>query len=157
MSTLDIKNTSMTYSDINASKIDSPQKKYKKTTHVYIGVAIFCIVFNTIYEHFSYGEYSLHMRYMFIAPILFGIIPFTVATTKSKQGSVCLWESRISYNLWNCGIATLLSGCIVRGIINISGRYSDYDIIYRIGTGLFFIVSILLSLKNISKQKKQSI
>lgn len=38
--------------------------------------------------------------------------------------------SRKSFLLWNSGIATLTAGCLVRGIITISGRSSSYDRYY---------------------------
>ena len=119
------------------------RKKYKKTFIVYIGITLFCILFNAIYEQFSYGESSPYMRFMFAVPAIGGIIPFFISYLISITHKFTLWKSRVAYNLWNCAIAILISGCLVTGIIEISGRICDYSIIYWIGGGVFLLASIL--------------
>lgn len=116
------------------------------TTMIYLGVTIFCLIFNFIYEQFSYGEHSPYMRYMFILPIIGGVFPFGASILLSQKAKYTLWKNRIAYNLWNCGIATLLNGCLIKGIINISGRFTDYDRIYWMGGGIFLIASLLCGL-----------
>lgn len=105
------------------------QQTCKKTTLVYLLTAAFCIVFCMIYEQFSYGEHADCMRLMFLLPLLGGAVPFGIlAYSRGWRGL-----SRVGYNLWNSGIAVLSSGCLIKGIIEISGRTSDYDMFYWIG------------------------
>lgn len=101
----------------------------KKTTLTYLLTAAFCIVFCIIYEQFSYGEHADCMRLMFLLPLLGGALPFGILAYSRQWRGL----SRAAYNLWNSGIAVLVSGCLIKGIIEISGRTSDYDMFYWIG------------------------
>ena len=118
-------------------------RKCMKTTLVYLGVTVFCVVFCLIYEYFSFGEHSDTMRLMFLAPMVGGAMPFLILAMRRKAWSL----SRAAYNLWNSGIAVLVSGCLVKGIIEVSGRVSDYDMFYWVGGVLFLIAAIAVQVK----------
>lgn len=118
-------------------------RKCMKTTLVYLGVTVFCVVFCLIYEYFSFGEHSDAMRLMFLAPMVGGALPFLILAMRRKAWSL----SRAAYNLWNSGIAVLVSGCLVKGIIEVSGRVSDYDMFYWVGGALFLIAAIAVQVK----------
>ena len=109
----------------------------KKKMAAYFGLSAFLYIFDMIYEHFSFGEYSLFMRNMYLIP-LSGIAVMAVLgiTLKDKidRGFVLLFNS---------AMAIFISGCIVRGIIEISGRSSDYDI-YYIAAGCVFLAGAIL-------------
>lgn len=122
------------------------RKKYKKTFITYICITLFCILFNYIYEQFSYGESSPYMRFMFAVSAIGGIIPFFIAFWLSPTHKYTLWEGRIAFNLWNCAIAIMISGCLVTGIIEISGRTCEYSMFYWIGGVIFLLTSILCSI-----------
>ncbi len=98
-------------------------------------ISVLLIIFNAIYTHFSYGEYSLHMRYMFIFPLVFGSGASAVLLVLKKSHTV----NRISFNLWNASVATYVFGCTVQGIINISGRHTEY-------AKVFFFIGIPMML-----------
>lgn len=105
------------------SDIKESRGRYASTALCYLAVSVLCIVFSLVYEYFSYGEYSVFMRGMFLLPLLGGVLPAAALQLSGKTASV----HRLSFNLWNAGIAVLVSGCLVRGIINISGRFTEYD------------------------------
>ena len=115
----------------------------KKTLISYIGIALFLFIFNFIYEKFSFGEHSIYMRYMFVILLVAAVIVFLVSKF-SKKG------------LFNSSIAIFVSGCIVKGIIEISGRISDYDLYYIIGGSAFLLLSFFRIMfpakKNIQRQ-----
>lgn len=115
------------------------QNRYVKTALVYAGITAFCLVFCAVYEIFSFGEHSLYMRTMFMIPLLGGAIPFGLMAVSENPPKI----SRVTFNLWNSGLAVHVSGCIVRGIIEISGRASDYDIFYWVISGIFLVLAIL--------------
>ena len=96
-------------------------------------------MFTIIYESFSYGEWSTTMRLMFLFPLIGGTFLFLFLYYKNLKHTF----SRISYNLWNSGIAILTNGCVIKGIINISGRFTDYDRIYW-GLGICFLLTSAL-------------
>lgn len=108
----------------------------KKNLVVYIFITLFCIIFTLIYEKFSYGEYSWYMRGMFLYPFIGGVI-----------ASMLLWKKKInrwSVRLWNSAIAIFIVGCLVHGIITISGRSSMYDKRYWMA-GCVFAVSAVMA------------
>lgn len=112
----------------------SDMNKWKKMQMIYAGVTAFCIIGTIIYEHFSYGEYSILMRISFLFPLLGGVVLY---------GGLRKWKRPIltmAYCLWNSGIAIFISGCLVGGIITISGRSFAYGSCYW-ATGLIFLVT----------------
>ena len=114
--------------------------RYAKTALAYAGVTALCLVFCAVYEIFSFGEHSLFMRMMFMVPLLGGAAPFGLMAVSENPPSI----SRGAFNLWNSGLAVRVSGCLVRGIIEISGRVSDYDNYYWVISGLFLILAFLM-------------
>ena len=54
----------------------------------------------------------------------------------------------MSYNLWNSGIAILMSEMLIRGITNVSGRYTEYDMIYWVLGIIFVLLAISTQIKN---------
>ena len=120
--------------------LDTKQNELKqihliKTAFIYFGIAVFCIIFTIIYEYYSYGEHSNYMRAMFLFPLINGILLYILSYFKTFKVTL----KRRSYNLWNSGIAMFINGCLIRGIINISGRFTEYDTIYwLLGTGFLF-------------------
>lgn len=113
------------------------KRKYKKSAIILIGISIFLIVFNFVYEHFSYGESSLYMRLMFLAPLLAAGIYFI-----SRSGLTWL-RNRASSLLLNSTVAVIVSGCLVKGIIEISGRSTTFEKPYWWVAVALFILSLV--------------
>ena len=97
------------------------------------------MVFCLIYEQFSFGEHSDAMRRMFLVPLLGGVLPFALLAASDLLSGL----SRVAFNLWNSGIAVLVSGCLITGIIEISGRVSDYSLYYWIAGGVFLAAAVV--------------
>ena len=116
--------------------------RYAKIALVYAGSTAFCLVFCAIYEKFSFGEHSLWMRMMFMIPLLGGAAPFGLIAVSENPPSV----SRAAFNLWNSGLAVHISGCLVHGIIEISGRVPDYDVFYWAISGIFLALAFIIQL-----------
>ena len=123
--------------------------QYFRTMLVYAGVTAFCLVFCAIYEIFSFGEHSLYMRMMFMIPLLGGLLPFGLMAVSENPPSI----SRGAFNLWNSGLAVHVSGCLVRGIIEISGRVCDYDSYYWIVSGIFLAIALFSQVNEWRKEK----
>ena len=114
----------------------SDMNKWKKMQRIYLGVTAFCIVGTIIYEHFSYGESSMLMRLAFLFPLLGGVVLY---------GGLQKWKRPIlnlAVCLWNSGIAIFISGCLVGGIVMISGRSFSYGPCYW-SVGLIFLVTAI--------------
>ena len=113
-----------------------------RTMLAYAGVTAFCLIFCAIYEIFSFGEHSLFMRTMFMIPLLGGAAPFGLMAASENPPSV----SRVAFNLWNSGLAVRISGSLVPGIIEISGRVPDYDNYYWIISGIFLVLAFIIQI-----------
>ena len=112
------------------------KKRFKKTVISYTLITIFFFAFSRIYEAFSFGETSVHMHYLFAAPLVGGILLAIFL-------KVLPHFSRISLNLWNSAVAIITVGTLFRGIVNLSGRSTTLDTPYwYVGIG-FVIVAII--------------
>lgn len=108
----------------------------------------FLFIFSRIYEGLSYGEVSVFMHYMFCATLVGGILLLGLLQVKPNL-------SRITYNLWNSGIATITAGCLLRGIINLSGRSTTLDQPYwYVGAGFLALSLITLFISDTRRTRQ---
>ena len=99
------------------SDIDKTAKKARKTAFVYFLISLFCILFSAIYELFSHGVYSFYMIFAFAFPLVGGTLPFfVIALSHAKK-----YPGIVARNLYHSGIATLIVGSIVHGVLDIYG------------------------------------
>jgi hypothetical protein len=105
-------------------------------------LAVFCVVFTLIYEQFSHGATSSHMRCMFLMPLVGCALPALLCLLTPLHRFVC----RPAFNLWNSGLAVWAVGCLFRGIVNISGRFTDLDRIYWILGWIFLAAAVVWEL-----------
>ena len=94
-------------------------KRFKKTAVVYTLITVFFFIFSRIYEHFSFGETSVYMHWLFGVPLVLLIFQKLIPNL-----------SRLSLNLWNSAVATIAAGVLFRGIVNLSGRSTTLDLPY---------------------------
>lgn len=87
------------------------------------------------------------MHYMFCVTLIDGALLLGMLTLKPNL-------SRLTFNLWNSGVATITAGFLLRGIINLSGRSTTLDQPYWfIGAG--FLALALISLFFTGNKKAQ--
>ncbi len=80
------------------------------------------------------------MRLMFIAPLVGAIISFL-------SGLELTWiKKRGPFLLFNSSLAIIASACLVRGIIEVSGRTSSYDQPYWWAALIFVVLSMVTGL-----------
>ena len=109
---------------------------------VYLILSIFLFIFSRVYVSLSYGEVSIFMNTLSLVPLIGGGLLVGLLYLQPTL-------SRISFNLWNSGVAVLTAGFLLRGIINLSGRSTTLDWPYwLIGAGFLglALVSFGLSL-----------
>ena len=121
---------------LSTSVTNLGKKRFKKTVISYTLITIFFFVFSRIYEAFSFGETSVHMHYLFAAPLVGGI-------QLAIFLKVLPHFSRISLNLWNSAVATITAGTLFRGIVNLSGRSTTLDAPYWYVGISFAILAII--------------
>ena len=111
----------------------------KRTLITGLSLAVFCVVFTAVYEQFSHGAQSDHMRAMFLMPLVGCALPALVGYLTPLRRLYC----RPAFNLWHSGLAVWTVGCLFRGIVNISGRYTDLDRIYWIAGAAFLAAALV--------------
>lgn len=117
-----------------------------------LSLALLCVVFTLIYERFSHGASSTHMRCMFLMPLVGCALPALLGYLTPLYRHV----SRPAFNLWNSGLAAWTVGCLFRGIVNISGRFTDLDRIYRIMGWGFLAAATVWELVHLIRTHKHS-
>ena len=98
-------------------------KRFKKTAVVYTLITVFFFIFSRIYEHFSFGETSVYMHWLFGVPLIGEVVLLIFQKLIPNL-------SRLSLNLWNSAVATIAAGVLFRGIVNLSGRSTTLDLPY---------------------------
>ena len=123
---------------LSTSVTNPIKQRLKKTILWYTLISAFFFVGSRIYEHFSFGETSAFMHYLFLIPLIGGAL--LVLLQLMVKGL-----SRLSLNLWNSGVATLTAGGLYRGIVNLSGRSTTMDQPYYY-LGVAFLALALISI-----------
>ena len=113
---------------------------WKKTAWVYGILAAFSGVFAFVYLQFSHGESSPFLVLLFAPALILGLLPALLMRRIKPVKRPGTYARRV----WNTAVATLSCGMLVRAIINISGRYTEYDTIYWILSGILFLAAIAL-------------
>ncbi|MGQ7560161.1 hypothetical protein ACTGUR_00075 [Streptococcus suis] len=130
-----------------STSVTNSTTRVSRTFISYLAITAFLFIFSRIYESLSYGEVSIFMHYMFCVTLIGGAVLLGLLQLMPTL-------SRLSYNLWNSGVATITAGCLLRGIINLSGRSTTLDQPYwYIGVG--FLVLALISLFFTGNRKAQ--
>ena len=133
-----------------STSVTNSTTRFSRTFISYLAMAAFLFIFSRIYESLSYGEVSVFMHYMFCATLVGGILLLGLLQVKPNL-------SRMTYNLWNSGIATITAGCLFRGIINLSGRSTTLDQPYwYVGAGFLALSLITLFISDTRRTHQKS-
>ena len=111
---------------MSTSATDPTRRTMKRAAVTGASLALLCVVFTAVYERFSHGAVSSHMRCMCLKPLVGCARPALILYLLPPRRPI----GRPAFNLWNSGLAAWVVGCLFRGIVNISGRYTDLDKIY---------------------------
>lgn len=126
---------------MSTSATNSNSKRAIRTFMTYLALTSFLFIFSRVYESLSYGETAFHMHYLFCVTLIGGSLLLGLMTIHRTL-------SRLTYNLWNSGVATITAGFLLRGIINLSGRSTTLDQPYwYVGAGFLTLVAISLFIK----------
>mgnify|MGYP001248372193 CR=1 FL=1 len=107
-----------------------------KTLLVYLAVSAFCVFFSTVYSHFGHGVRSASMSLLFLYPLLGGAFAYLLVWLFCPAPER-IRHSRVHFNLYNAGIATLAVGSTLRGVFDIAGTSSPYTVLYFAAGWLF--------------------
>ena len=114
---------------------------------VYLILSIFLFIFSRVYVSLSYGEVSIFMNTLSLVSLIGGGLLVGLLYLQPTL-------SRISFNLWNSGVAVLTTGFLLRGIINLSGRSTTLDWPYwLIGAGFLGLALVSFGLSLFQSKK----
>ncbi|HFR3748331.1 TPA: hypothetical protein ACHVGK_001379 [Streptococcus suis] len=126
---------------MSTSATNTENKRTIRTFITYLALTSFLFIFSRVYESLSYGETAFHMHYLFCVTLIGGSLLLGLMTIHRTL-------SRLTYNLWNSGVAVITAGFLLRGIINLSGRSTTLDQPYwYVGAGFLTLAAISLFIK----------
>jgi hypothetical protein len=126
---------------------DHPNRQLRKTVRTYLILSLAAIAVDHIYAIFGHGVSSDAMTWMFLYPLLGGAL-FYFLVERLAPGVSRAPGYRLSYNIYNSGIATLTVAGLLKGILDIAGAASAYTGIFRMsGWALAAAGTILLIIK----------
>ncbi|HFU4466427.1 TPA: hypothetical protein ACGO92_000512 [Streptococcus suis] len=136
---------------LSTSVTNQTSGRTARTFITYLATTGFLFIFSRIYESLSYGEVSIFMHYMFCVTLIGGGLLLGLLTIKPNL-------SRLTFNLWNSGVATITASFLLRGIINLSGRSTTLDQPYWfVGAGFLILALITLFLGGNQRNRRQVI
>ena len=133
--------------------LEPTRRRAKRATITGASLALFCVVFTMIYEHFSHNAASSYMRAMFLMPLCGVALPAVIGYFTPLHR----YLGRAAFNLWNSGMATWAVGCLFRGIVNISGRHTTLDQPYWVAGWIFLALSLAAEILHIIYRKDSNI
>lgn len=95
------------------------------------------IFINYGYGIFGHGVSSAAMTWMFLYPLLGGVLLFFLISAFTPE-ITGMKGYRLFFNTYNSGIAALTSGSFLKGVLEIAGTSSLYILIFY-GTGALFL------------------
>ncbi len=122
---------------IGERRPDIAQHISAKRALVWLCVTIFTAFFGAVYEHFSFGVYSVYMLYAFAPPLLLGVLPSAINAVTGHRPA-----GRVTMNLMSSGIATLTAGSIFTGIVEIYGTTNRLSMVYLTAGAVLLIMAL---------------
>ena len=108
---------------------------------LYVLAAVNVGVFSAIYEKFSFGVVSLFMVFAFAVPLLLGgLVFFLLGKALKKTGSTL---PALACKFWHAATATLTTGFLFQGVLEIYGTSSALGGVYWTAAGILFGLSVL--------------
>ena len=109
----------------------------KKAILMYGLSSVFLFIFQFIYHKFGHGVISASLQFIWILPLICG--SFLMILNRPLH----TLSNRFAFNLYNMGIASIVNGFVLKGILDIAGSDSPYLIYFYIVGLLLFIISIV--------------
>ena len=104
-----------------------------------LAAALLCALFGAVYERFSHGVYSYCMLYAFAFPLVLGVLPLYLVSTRPAP-----LPKRVCWGLYHAGIATLTVGSLISGALEIYGTTSPLIVVYWIAGAALTLLGGLL-------------
>lgn len=116
----------------------------KRRIFLWIGISLFCFIFFLIYDRFSHDVGSPYMTFLFAWPLILGCLPNIIIYIIFLMGSIKVRISKFTDNAYVSGIASVTSGSLLKGIFDIAGTSSVYQV-WLMYMGVFLILTGFIS------------
>jgi len=133
--------------------MESLRKQIRKTIWVYFILTITAIVVDKVYGIFGHGVESTSMTWMFLYPLLGGVLFFFIIERFSPH-IINFSGYRAFCNTYNSGVATLTFGSLLKGILEIAGTNSSYLVFFYVVGGGFIVVGLIIMFIKVINQKR---
>lgn len=112
----------------------------KKAVWRFAAASAFCLLIFLVYDRFSHNVRSNYMTFLFAWPLILGVIPNLLLTGIKK------WHRPgfLAENLYVSGVAAVTVSSLLRGIFEIAGNSSIYQVILM-GIGICFLIAGVIS------------
>ncbi len=112
----------------------------KKRVRPYFFTMLFCIVFSFVYSQFSHGVTSFHMTYLFLYPLLLGVVVGLLFYYFEKEST----DYFLAAHLYHTGVVALILSSLLKGIFDIAGTASIYQTALTILGVIMLICGIIV-------------
>lgn len=120
-----------------------PNRQLRKTVRTYLILSLAAIAVDHIYGIFGHGVSSDAMTWMFLYPLLGGALFYFLIERRIPRVSAAPGY-RLSYNIYNSGIAVLTVAGLLKGILDIAGAASAYTVIFQMSGWAFVSAGAIL-------------
>lgn len=119
------------------------ERRINKGSNIYLMVTILCLIIIVIYYQFSHGVTSPFMSFLFLWPLMLGFIPTRIIEKQLEKRA----PGRLTLNIYNSGVAALTVSSLLKGIFDIAGNSSRYQIYLLIFGSIMFITGLFLYIR----------
>lgn len=116
--------------------------KTKRQVIGYLLLAILVFVIERVYSIFSHGVSSLAMSMMVVTVLVLGVAGYRLLGLTLRKRFTKKGVNRF-IRLYNSGIATLVIGQFLKGVLDIAGTGSPYIKYYFIASGILILLSFV--------------
>ncbi|MBO5517576.1 MAG: hypothetical protein J6A42_05815 [Firmicutes bacterium] len=109
---------------------------------LYVLAAVNVAVFSAIYEYFSFGVYSPFMIFAFAVPLLMGGLAFLLLGKACKKTGTTV--PALACKFWHAAAATLTTGFLFRGVLDIYGTSSSLGAVYWTASAVLAALALLI-------------
>lgn len=124
----------------------------KKSSVIYFIITILLILLNYIYSIFSHDVSSNYMTYMFIYPLVLGIVVNIFILI--NKNIIKLKSFYIGKSILNYGIAIMVFRNFMKGVFQIAGTDSNYLIYYLYVALMLILVSSIFLIYSLYEATK---
>ena len=107
-------------------------RSLKRPLIAYTATALFVLLFGIVYTHFGYGVTSAYMSYAFLPSTLVAILHLICGLFPNSKAPARYTAMTLAFF-----VASLTVYMLVKGIFEIAGAYSHYDVML-LYTAVFF-------------------